>query len=106
MANVLRLLSLFLLLMAAAVGVNYIITVLYDDGSTGFPIWSIFNWPMAAGVVIAFAVSACHWRQQGRAEANMHSSAEREPQRESLVAGKYAFLCVLDSAALVYARLV
>ena len=70
MANVLRLLSLFLLLMAAAVGVHYVITVLYDDGSTGFPIWSIFNWPMAAGVVIAFAASACHWRQQGSAEAN------------------------------------
>ena len=67
MANLLRLLSLFLLLMAAAVGVNYVITVLYDDGSTGFPIWSIFNWPMAAGVLIAFAASVCHWRQQGRA---------------------------------------
>ena len=66
MANLLRLLSLFLLLMAAAVGVNYVITVLYDDGSTGFPIWSIFNWPMAAGVVIAFAASASHWRQQRR----------------------------------------
>ncbi|MYC36638.1 MAG: hypothetical protein F4X66_06955 [Chloroflexi bacterium] len=65
---------MFLLLMAAAVGVNYIITVLYDDGSTGFPIWSIFNWPMAAGVLIAFTASACHWRQQGRAEANIHSS--------------------------------
>lgn len=73
MANLLRLFSLFLLLMAAAVGVNYIITVLYDDGSTGFPIWSIFNWPMAAGVVIAFAASAWHWRQQGRTETDIHS---------------------------------
>ena len=70
MANLLRLLSLFLLLMAAAVGVHYVITVLYDDGSTGFPIWSIFNWPMALGVVIAFVVSARHWRQQGSAEAD------------------------------------
>lgn len=73
MANLLRLFSLFLLLMAAAVGVNYIITVLYDDGSTGFPIWSIFNWPMAAGVVIAFAASACHWRRQGNALAEIPS---------------------------------
>ena len=70
MANLSRLLSLFLLLMAAAVGVNYVITVLYDDGSTGFPIWSIFNWPMAAGVVIALATSACHWRKQGSAETD------------------------------------
>jgi len=73
MANLLRLLSLFLLLMAAAVGVNYIITVLYDDGSTGFPIWSIFNWPMAAGVVIAFVASAWHWRQQGKVLADSPS---------------------------------
>ena len=70
MANLLRLLSVFLLLMAAAVGVHYVITVLYDDGSTGFPIWKIFNWPMAASVVIAFVVSACHWRRQGSAEAD------------------------------------
>ena len=74
MANLLRMLSLFLLLMAAAVGVHYVITVLYDDGSTGFPVWSIFNWPMAAGVVIAFAASARHWLQQGRAEADIHST--------------------------------
>ena len=79
MANPLRLLSLFLLLMAAAVGVHYVITMLYDDGSTGFPVWSIFNWAMAAGVVIAFAASACHWRrpfdsaQDRSAEADIHS---------------------------------
>ena len=73
MANLLRLLSLFLLLMAAAVGAHYVITVLYDDGSTGFAVWSIFNWPMAAGVVIAFAASARHWRRQGSVEANIDS---------------------------------
>ena len=38
-----RLVALFLLLMAVAVGVHYIITPLYDDGSTGFPVWSILN---------------------------------------------------------------
>ena len=70
MANLFRLLSLFLLLMAAAVGVHYVITVLYDDGSTGFPVWSIFNWPMAVGVVIAFVASACHWRRTGSASAD------------------------------------
>ena len=71
----LRLLSAFLLLMAAAVGVHYVITVLYDDGSTGFPVWSIFNWPMAAGVVIAFAASACHWRRQGNAGADIENGS-------------------------------
>ena len=73
MANLFRLLSLFLLLMAAAVGAHYVITVLYDDGSTGFPVWSIFNWPMAVGVVIAFVASACHWRRAGSAPADIHS---------------------------------
>ena len=65
-----RLLSVYLLLMALAVGLNYLITPFYDDGSTGFPVWAAFNWPMGVATVIAFAVSARHWRRQGRPAAD------------------------------------
>ena len=71
MGMVYRLLSLFLLLMALVVGVHYAITPLYDDGSTGFPVWTALNWPMAVAVVIAFAASACPWlRQHGAGAEN------------------------------------
>ena len=56
-----RLVALFLLLMAVAVGVHYIITPLYDDGSTGFPVWSILNWPMAVAVSAAFIINLSLW---------------------------------------------
>lgn len=56
-----RALSLFLLMMAVAVGVHYIITPLYDDGSTGFPVWNILNWPMAIAVVAAFLTNLSNW---------------------------------------------
>ncbi len=56
-----RLVALFLMLMAIAVGVHYIITPLYDDGSTGFPVWSILNWPMAVAVVAAFVINLIYW---------------------------------------------
>ena len=59
-----RALALFLLLMAVAVGVHYVITPLYDDGSTGFPVWSILNWPMAAAVALAFIFNLCRWVRQ------------------------------------------
>ena len=60
-----RFLSLFLLLMALTAGVHYIITPLYDDGSTGFPVWRAYNWAMAVAVIVAFAASACQWLRQG-----------------------------------------
>ncbi len=61
MAHLYRVCSLFLLVMAVAVGVHYIITPLYDDGSTGFPVWSVFDWPMAVAVVFAFSKNLFEW---------------------------------------------
>lgn len=65
MSVALRFLSSFLLLMALTAGVHYIITPLYDDGSTGFPVWKAYNWAMAVAVVVVFAASACPWLRQG-----------------------------------------
>ncbi len=59
-----RPLSLYLLLMALAVGVNFAITPIYDDGATGFPVWTILNWPMLAALVIALGATGCAWVRQ------------------------------------------
>ena len=75
MSMAFRFLSLFLLLMALTAGVHYIITPLYDDGSTGFPIWRAYNWAMAVAVVVAFVVSACPWLRQGGSGAEGSSAA-------------------------------
>ena len=56
-----RLVALFLLLMSVVVGVHYIITPLYDDGSTGFPVWHILNWPMGAASAAAFVINLVYW---------------------------------------------
>ena len=52
-----RILGAYALLIAVAVGVNFIATPLYDDGSTGFPVWRVLNWFMAAGVLVALISS-------------------------------------------------
>ena len=62
-----RILSLYLILMALAVGVNFAITPIYDDGSTGFPVWTIFNWPMVVALAIALGATGCAWARQGDA---------------------------------------
>ena len=67
MTVALRVFSLYLLLMALAVGVNFAITPIYDDGSTGYPVWSAFNWAMAAALVIALVATGCAWARQGDA---------------------------------------
>ena len=61
MEHLYRVISLFMLMMAVAVGVHYIISPLYDDGSTGFPVWGILNWPMAAATAAAFVINLSSW---------------------------------------------
>lgn len=51
-------LAAYALLTAAAVGANFVATPLYDDGSTGFPVWSVLNWFMAVAVLLALGASA------------------------------------------------
>lgn len=38
---------------ALVVGLYFALTALLDDGSTGYPLWSIIDWFMAAGALLA-----------------------------------------------------
>lgn len=53
-----RVLAAYALLTAAAVGANFVATPLYDDGSTGYPVWSILNGFMAAAALLALTAGA------------------------------------------------
>ena len=48
-----RVLGIYSMLLAIVVGLHFIVTPLYDDGSSGFPVWQVFNYPMAVAVIIA-----------------------------------------------------
>ena len=48
----------YLFLVAVVVGVNFPATVFYDDGSTGYPVWTILNWFMGLSVIIVLTVSS------------------------------------------------
>ena len=52
-----RVLAVFLVATAVAVALNLILTPVYHDGSAEYPVWKIVNWFMAAGVLVALAVS-------------------------------------------------
>lgn len=56
-----RILGAYLLIMAAVVGVFFFITPLYDDGSTGYPTWTLLNWFMAPAVLIS-CVASLNWK--------------------------------------------
>ena len=53
-----RLLSLFFLLVAAAVAVNWVATPLYHDGTADYWVWEAMNWPMAVAVALALVANA------------------------------------------------
>ena len=51
-----RIVGAFLCVTSIAVAVQLAVTPLYHDGSPDYPVWDIFNWFMAVGVVIVLAV--------------------------------------------------
>ena len=58
MSNLIRAAAAYLILLAAAVAINFIITPLYHPGGDEpFTVWEILNWFMAVGMVIALAAS-------------------------------------------------
>ena len=65
-----RVIPVFLILMAAAVFFNLILTPVYHDGSDDYAIWKILNWPMALGVLIALIASYVRCRSVSRDEPN------------------------------------
>ena len=46
--------ALYAMTVALAVGLNYMATPLYDDGSTGYPVWQVLDWFMAVAVLGTF----------------------------------------------------
>ena len=58
MSILIRATAAYLVLLAAAVAINFIITPLYHPGGDEpFTVWEILNWFMAVGMVIALAAS-------------------------------------------------
>lgn len=52
-----RIIAIYLALTALAVFFNFILTPVYHDGSSEYPIWEIINYFMAAGVLLALITS-------------------------------------------------
>ena len=48
-----RIVAIYLALTALAVFFNFILTPVYHDGSSEYPIWEYINYFMAAGVILA-----------------------------------------------------
>ena len=65
-----RAIAVFLVLTAAAVALNLILTPVYHDGSPEYPVWRILNWFMAAGVLICLVVSSLRRRDVSAGEAS------------------------------------
>ena len=52
-----RILGAYAFLLAVAVAVHFVVTPVYDDGSTGYPVWAVFDWFMGPAVVLALVAS-------------------------------------------------
>ena len=58
-----RVLGGYVMVIALAVAVNFIITPFFFDSESGYPIWDVLDFFMAAAILIVFAASCCDmWR--------------------------------------------
>lgn len=63
-----RLLAIYCMALAVAVGAHFVVTPLYGDGSSGYPVWAVLDWFMAAGIPIALGASLI-WKLEAGDEA-------------------------------------
>ena len=70
-----RLIGVYLILIALAVSVNWIVTPLVDNSSGDYPIWVALNWFMAPAVTLALIVNVVRkFRLQGNERRWRHES--------------------------------
>ena len=65
-----RLLAVFLVLIGIAVAVNFVLTPVYNDGTTDYPIWRILNWFMVAAALAMLVVGFQRRRDPERADVS------------------------------------
>ena len=65
-----RILAVFLVATAIAVGLNLMLTPVYHDASPDYPAWEVLNWFMAGAVVVALVVSYLRRRALRSEEAS------------------------------------
>ena len=57
MRTIQRIPGAYAFLLVLAVAVHFVVTPVYDDGTTGYRVWAAFDWFMAPAVVLACAAS-------------------------------------------------
>ena len=60
-----RILGFVLVATAAVVGINWVITLIYHDSSSYYPVWQVVNWLMGLSALVALIVNIARKRAVG-----------------------------------------
>lgn len=63
-----RLLAFYMVAIGIAVAVNFVLTPVYHDGTSQYPIWEILNWFMVAAALVILVVGFRRRRDPDRAD--------------------------------------
>ena len=89
MSILIRAAAAYLVLLAAVVAVNFIVTPLYHPGGDEpFTVWEILNWFMAVGMVVALAASYVEKRRVDGDGSADHGSSVEQAAKEMEVPSK------------------
>lgn len=70
-----RALGAYCILLAAVVGLQFMLVTLYDDGGSGDRVWGVINWFSAAAILIALGAGLAWKRAAGPAETRRRLDA-------------------------------
>ena len=65
-----RVLAFFLVAIGLAVALNFVLTPVYNDGTTDYPVWRILNWFMVAAALVMLVVGFQRRRDPERSDVS------------------------------------
>lgn len=85
----------YIVALAVAVGVHFVITPLYHDGSGGYPVWDVHNWFWVVALILMLSANLHFKLALNRERSDSASGLTREYLETNVLFYASIILCIL-----------
>ena len=85
----------YIVALAIAVGVHFVVTPLYHDGSSSYPVWNVLNWFWAVALILMLSANLHFKLALNRSDSSATSGVTREYLETNVLLYASIILCIL-----------